>query len=75
MQLESILEGEVKKVALRDLSDAELGAIVREGPLWPILLKMESKNEKKAAGSNLQHDTDQIRTGGGNVNVSLLAKD
>lgn len=36
-------------MALEDLSDSELGRIVREGALWPILLEMEKKNEEKAA--------------------------
>lgn len=29
-------------MALKDLTDRELGKIVREGPLWPILLQIEN---------------------------------
>ena len=34
-------------MSLNDLSDSELGRIVREGPLWPILLRMEKTEETK----------------------------
>ena len=31
---------------LEELPDAELGVIIRESPLWSILLTMEKNNEK-----------------------------
>ena len=37
-------------MVLEDLSDAELGRIVREGPLWPMLIQMELRNEEKSMG-------------------------
>lgn len=35
-------------MGLRDLTDAELGHIVRDSPLWQILLAQEIKEEKDA---------------------------
>jgi hypothetical protein len=37
-------------MSLEDLSDAELGQIVREGALWPILLNMEKAQEADSNG-------------------------
>jgi len=39
-------------MALQDLSDAELGHIVRSGSLWPILLEMEKGQEAAGNGEN-----------------------
>ena len=39
-------------MALIDLSDAELGHIVREGALWPILLEMEKSQDTGAKKGN-----------------------
>jgi len=36
-------------VALIDLSDAELGAIVRSSPLWKLLLEQEARKEDASA--------------------------
>jgi hypothetical protein len=36
---------------LKDLSDAELGRIVRDGPLWPMLLEMENKKATENTGA------------------------
>ncbi len=40
-------------MGLRDLTDAELGRIVRDSPLWHILLQREdeTKDDRKAAPS------------------------
>jgi hypothetical protein len=39
-------------MALKDLSDAELGHIVRECPIWPILLNMEKAQETGGNGKS-----------------------
>lgn len=38
-------------MALKDLSDAELGHIVRSGALWSILLTMEKAQENASNGN------------------------
>ncbi len=40
---------------LQNLSDAELGRIVRESPLWKILLNMEEKESPVDAGPGKEH--------------------
>ncbi len=48
---------------LNDLTDAELGAIVREGPLWPILLEMENKKDKESPTVQAGQHEHQIARG------------
>ncbi len=58
-------------MALKDLSDTELGAIVRTGPLWSILLEMESKNEKD---SRADHARQREHPGEGTYGLHHLSK-
>jgi len=37
-------------MSLRDLTDAELGHIVRDSPLWQLLLAQEEKNRADEGG-------------------------
>lgn len=46
---------------LANLTDAELGAIVRSSPLWSILIEMEKKDSPTVAG--------QHQIGGTNANI------